>query len=121
MRYLMMVKASENQPPSPELYAAVGKLGEEMTKAGVLLDQVGLMPSARGGRIRLSGGTMTATDGPFAEAKEVIGGFGILKAGSREEAMELGRRFVQLHRDVMGPAFEMELEIRELMEFGAPG
>lgn len=121
MRFISMVKACENFQPTPELFAAMGKLTEEMTQRGILLDSVGLMPSAHGGRIRLSGGALTRTDGPFAEAKEVIGGYAILKADSYEEAMELGRQFVELHRSVLGDGFEMELEVRQLMEFGAMG
>jgi hypothetical protein len=121
MRFISMVKACENFQPTPELFAAMDTLTAEMTQRGILLDSVGLMPSAHGGRIRLSGGTLTRTDGPFAEAKEVIGGYAILKADSYEEAMELGRHFVELHRSVLGDGFEMELEVRQLMDAGAMG
>lgn len=121
MRFLSMVKACESMTPTPELFAAMGTLTEEMTRRGILLDSVGLLPSTHGGRIRLSGGTLTATDGPFTEAKEVIGGYAILEAESYEQAMELGWRFVELHRSILGDTFEMELEVRQLMEPGAMG
>ncbi len=121
MRFISMVKACESFQPTPELFDAMGKLTEEMTRRGILLDSVGLMPSTHGGRIRLSGGALTRTDGPFTETKELIGGYAILKADSYEEAMELGRHFVELHRSVLGDGFEMELEVRQLMDVGAMG
>jgi len=116
MRFMMMVKTPESGPPSPELMAAVGKLSQEMTEAGVLLDTGGLAPSARGARIRLSGATLTVIDGPFTESKELIGGFAVLKAASKAEAIELGRRLMQVHADVLGPTFTAELEIREMFD-----
>ncbi len=116
MRFMMMVKTPESGPPSPELMAAVGKLSQEMAEAGVLLDTGGLAPSARGARIRLSGATLTVIDGPFTESKELIGGFAVLKAASKAEAIELGRRLMQVHADVLGPTFTAELEIREMFD-----
>ena len=118
MRFMMMIKSPEGVPPSPELYAAVGKLSQEMAAAGTLVDTGGLAPSSKGARIRLSDGRLTVTDGPFAEAKEVIGGFAIINAASKDEAIALGRQFVQLHADVLGPCCEMECEVREMA--GAP-
>jgi hypothetical protein len=114
MRYMMLVKGAEGLPPSPELMAAVGGLAQEMAQSGVLLDMGGLTPTARGARIRLAGGKLTVVDGPFAEAKEVIGGYAVLKAASKSEALELGRRFMQLHADILGPSHTLELEIREM-------
>jgi hypothetical protein len=116
MRFMMLVKSAEGGPPSPELYAAIGKLSQEMAQAGVLLDMGGLAPSARGARIRLSNARLTVTDGPFTESKELVGGYSVLKAGSKAEAIELGRRFMQLHADILGPGHELELEIRELFD-----
>lgn len=116
MRFMMMVKTPESGPPSPELMAAVGKLSQEMAEAGVLLDTGGLAPSARGARIRLSGATLTVIDGPFTESKELIGGFAVLKAATKAEAIELGRRLMQVHADVLGPTFTAELEIREMFD-----
>lgn len=116
MRFMMMVKTPESGPPSPELMAAVGKLSQEMAEAGVLLDTGGLAPSARGARIRLSGARLTVIDGPFTESKELIGGFAVLKAATKAEAIELGRRLMQVHADVLGPTFTAELEIREMFD-----
>ena len=114
MRFMMMIKTPEGAAPNPDLYAAVGKLSQEMAAAGVLLETGGLAPSARGARNRRSDATLTVTDGPFTEAKELIGGFAILEAPSRTEAIELGRRFMQVHADVLGAAYEAECEIREM-------
>ena len=118
MRFMMIVKADKNYeagaPPPPELMAAVGKLSEEMFKAGVLLDTGGLLPTSKGALINVKKGKLTVTDGPFSEAKEVIGGYAILQCKSKEEAIERARRFMQLHADVLGPAYEGELEIRQM-------
>jgi hypothetical protein len=98
------------------MLAAVGKLSEEMTKRGVLLQSGGLLPSAKGARVRVSGGKMTVTDGPFAETKELIGGFAILEAASKEEAIRLGKEFMQLHVDVLGRSYEGTLEVRPMFD-----
>lgn len=119
MRFMMLVKAAESGPPSPELMAAIGKLSQEMAEAGVLLDMGGLAPSARGAKIRLAGAQLTVTDGPFTESKEVVGGFAVLQAASKAEAVELGRRFMQVHADVLGPSAVLELEIREMADVPA--
>ena len=120
MRFMMIVKADKNYeagtPPPPELLAAIGKLSEEMVKAGVVLDMGGLLPSSKGARINVKKGKLTVTDGPFSEAKELIGGYAILQVKSREEAIERGRRFMQIHADVLGPSYDGELEIRQLPE-----
>ena len=120
MRFMMIVKADKNYesgaPPKPELMAAIGKLSEEMIKAGVLLDIGGLLPSSKGARINVNQGKLTVTDGPFSEAKELIGGYAILQVKSKEEAIERGRRFMQLHADVLGPSYDGELEIRQMPE-----
>ena len=120
MRFMMIVKADPSyeagRPPNPALMAAVGKLSEEMSKRGILLQSGGLLPSSKGARVRVSGGKMTVTDGPFAETKELIGGFAILEAASKEEAIRLGREFMQLHVDVLGPAYEGTLEVRQMFD-----
>ena len=118
MRFMMIVKADRNYeagaPPKPELMAAVGKLSEEMIKAGVLLDIGGLLPTSKGALINVRKGKLTVTDGSFSEAKEVIGGYAVLQCKSKEEAIERGRRFMQLHADVLGPSYDGELEIRQM-------
>ncbi len=94
MRFLMMTTGDASKagtPPTPEVYAAMGKLIEEMTKAGVLLATGGLDPRAT--RIRSDGGKITVTDGPFTEAKEAIVGFALIEAKSKEEAIEYSKRF----------------------------
>lgn len=120
MRFMMMIKRAESDPPSPELQAAMARLSQEMVAAGILLQSEGLGSSARGARVRVSGAKVRVIDGPFTETKELIGGFAILKAASRAEAIELGRRVMQLHADVLGPSFEGECEIRDLHDRAAP-
>jgi hypothetical protein len=117
MRFMMMVKADEkNGPPSPELGAAIGQLTQQMVQAGVLLDLGGLLPSAMGAKIRVSGGKVSVKDGPFTETKELVGGYAILQARTKEEAIELGRRFMTVHSEVLGASYEGELELRQLAE-----
>ena len=93
MRFLMMTTADQSQstPPSPEMYVEMGKLIEEMSKAGILLATGGLSPQPT--RIKNAGGKITVTDGPFTEAKEAIVGFALIEAKSKEEAVEYSRRF----------------------------
>src|ERR1700720_568044 len=121
MRFMMMVKSNEQSeagvPPSPEMMAAVGKFTEEMIKAGVVLDTGGLLPRPMGARIRLPGGKLIVSDGPFAEAKELIGGYAIIRATSKPEAIESGKRFMAIHADVLGPLYESEMEIRQMADF----
>jgi hypothetical protein len=120
---MMIVKADKNYeagaPPPPELMAAIGKLSEEMINAGILLDLGGLLPSSKGARINVKQGKLIVTDGPFSEAKELIGGYAILQVKSKEEAIERGRRFMQVHADVLGPAYDGELEIRQMPDGSA--
>jgi hypothetical protein len=110
MRFLGIYRTIETGvPPTPEHMAEMGKLIEEMTNAGVLLATEGCQPSAHGARVRRSGATLTVTDGPFAETKEVIGGFALLQAKSKEEAIEWTKRFLKV-------AGDGESEIRQLFE-----
>jgi len=108
MRYLSIYKSVEtNTPPSLEHMTRMGALIEETMKSGALLATEGCLPTSRGARVRLSGGKVTVTDGPFSESKEVIGGFAMLQANSKEEAIELVRKFLAV-------AGDGECEIREL-------
>jgi len=122
MRFIMMIKANKDYeagvPPDPKLLAAIGQYTQEMIKAGVVLATEGLMPSSKGARLRLSDGKLTVIDGPFTEAKELIGGFAIVKASSKKEAIELGSRFMMLHKEALGGKWEGECEIRQLSEYG---
>jgi hypothetical protein len=108
MRFLSIYKSVEtNTPPTQEEMARMGQLIEESIKAGTLLATEGCLPTAKGARVRLSNGTITVTDGPFTEAKEVVGGFAILQANSKAEAIELARKFLAV-------AGDGECEIREV-------
>jgi hypothetical protein len=105
---MMMTKNDSETPmtpPSPEMYAAMGKLIEEMSKAGVLLATGGLSPNPV--QIKSSGGKVTATDGPFTEAKEAVVGFALIEAKSKEEAIEFSRRFWQVAGDGAGEIYEV--------------
>ena len=123
MRFMMMVKADKNYeagiPPKPELLAAIGKLTEDMVRAGVLVQTGGLLPSSTGARVHVSRGKLSVTDGPFAETKELVGGYAIVEAASRDEAIQLGRRFMELHAAVLGPSYDGECEVRQLFDGSA--
>ena len=115
MRFLSIYKTAERTtPPSQQEMAAMGKLIEEAMKAGWLLGTEGCLPSALGARVRRSGGKLSVTDGPFTESNELVGGFAILKASSKEEAIELARKFLQV-------AGDGECELRQLYEQGTEG
>jgi hypothetical protein len=118
MRFLSMIRVAENtgQVPSERLMEEMGKLMEDMTRAGVLISTAGLRPTSEGVRLRSRHGELSATDGPFTETKEVIGGFAILEAKSKEEAIELTKRFLAVH----GDEWDLECELRPLdgPEFG---
>jgi hypothetical protein len=120
MRFMMMVKADPSyeagKPPNPELLEAIGKLTDDMVKAGVLVQTGGLLPSSKGARVRVSRGSLSVTDGPFPETKELIGGYAIVEAASRDDAIQLGRRFMELHAKIIGPSYDGECEIRQLFD-----
>ncbi len=100
MKFLSIYKqAKRSGPPTQEEMTRMGKLIEEGTKAGYLLSVEGCMTNTTGARVRLANGKVTVTDGPFAESKEVIGGLAILKAKSREEAVELVKQFLNVAGD----------------------
>ena len=96
MRFMVLVKADKNSEagvlPSKELLAAIGQLNEEMAKAGVLLEGEGLQPSSKGARVSFSGRKRLVTDGPFAETKELIGGFWMIQVKAKDEAIEWVKR-----------------------------
>jgi hypothetical protein len=112
MRFLSMIRINERsgQKPSERLMTEMGNLIGEMTRSGNLVSTAGLRPTAEGVRLRLSGGKITVKDGPFTEAKEVIGGFAMIEAKSKAEAIELTKRFLQVH----GDEWELECEVRPL-------
>jgi hypothetical protein len=115
MKYLMFIRADESyrfQIPQG-LQEAMGQFVADGFKSGVLKDTAGLKASSEGVRIRLSRGKLRATDGPFTEAKEVVGGYALVEVQSRQEALDAARRFMELHQ-VHWPAFEGECEVRQL-------
>jgi hypothetical protein len=115
MRYMMIVKHKEAQGMPPrELMDAIGKLSEEAINNGTLLGNGGLLPTSAGASVRLSGGRVTVTDGPFTEAKEIIGGYALFELKSKEEAVEAARYFMELHKKHW-PEWEGETEVREMM------
>ena len=110
MRFVSIYKCPErNTPPSPEEMARMGKLVEDWMKSGKLLATEGCLPSAQGARIRIDSGKYTVSDGPFTEAKEVVGGMAILNAPSKEVAMEYVKEFLKF-------TGEGECELRQLYD-----
>ena len=113
MRYLVLLTAERpSVAPPPELMEGIMALGEEATKAGALLDTAGLAPSAAGSRVALREGALSVTDGPFAEAKEVIS-YALYEVRSKEEAVAWTNRFMKLHRDLW-PGWEGEADVLKL-------
>ncbi|MGH9160888.1 MAG: YciI family protein [Vicinamibacteraceae bacterium] len=122
MRYMMFIKHTEdyrNGDAPASLYEEMGKFIEEATQSGNFVAGAGLQPSSAGARAKLKGGKITLTDGPFTESKEIVGGYAIMDAKSREEALALARRFMELHLKHW-PAFEGECEVRTLEEEAQP-
>jgi hypothetical protein len=116
MRFMTLVKSTESSGPPPKgLMDAMAKLGEESAKAGVLVETGGLYPTAAATRVRLSRGKLTVTDGPFTEAKEVVGGYAVLELKSKEEAIRETVRFMELHKEHW-PGWEGETEIRQIAD-----
>jgi hypothetical protein len=111
MRFMTLYKPGTDggTPPTEREMADMGRLIEEMTKAGTLVATGGLLPSSQGARVRYDGGKMTVIDGPFAEAKELVGGYAIIEAKSKAHAIELTKRFLSVVRGG-------ESEVRELWE-----
>lgn len=111
MRFMVLVKANEDSEagvmPTTEMLTAMGKYNEELAKAGVMLAGEGLHPSSKGARVRFSGNKRTVIDGPFAETKELIAGFWIIRADSLASAIEWVKR---------APFREGEVEIRQVFE-----
>lgn len=101
MRYLCLYKPArgENGPPLPDEGAAMGKLIEDMTTNGTLLATEGCQTIAKGARVRLADGQFLVTDGPFIETKELVGGFAIIQAKSKEEAIALTKTFLRIAGD----------------------
>ena len=115
MRFMMLVKHAENSGPPPKGFMdEMAKLGEEAVKAGTMVVSGGLAPTATSTRVRLSKGQVAAIDGPFTEAKEVVGGFAILEFKSKKEALESAKHFMELHKKHW-PGWEGETEVRQVL------
>ena len=117
MRFMYLVTSAHSGPPTPELMEAMHKLADREIKAGRMLDSGGLTPLAAGAQVRIADGKLSVVDGPFVEAKEVIGGYAIFELPGKEEAMAAAVEFMQLHKDLM-PGWEGTCELRS---FASPG
>ncbi|MFP1627555.1 YciI family protein [Streptomyces sp. 5K101] len=115
-RFLSMIRINENEVPTegfPEDFdERMGKLLEEITKAGVMLDTAGLLPTSEGTRVTWSGGKVSYTDGPFTETKEVIGGYALMQCKDKAEALEWAKRFLEIHPE----EWTVTCEVRQIME-----
>jgi len=113
-RFMMIVKASRDSEagvmPEDSMLAAMGKYNEELIKAGVLLDGAGLQASSKGWRVQYQGGKRTVVDGPFAETKELIAGYWIIRTRTREEALEWSKRVPNPHNE------DCHVEVRQFFE-----
>ena len=119
MKFLMMIKYVERTPPvrpPQSMQDAMGKFVTEGFTKGWLKDTAGLKPTRDALRIRSKGGKLSVIDGPFTESKEIVGGYAIVETRTREEALEIANRFMELHR-IHIPEFECESEIRPAENF----
>ncbi|GKQ51378.1 YciI family protein [Bradyrhizobium sp. Ce-3] len=117
MRFMSIVTSSQpQQQPTPELLEAMHRLADREIKAGRMIDNAGLMPLTTGAQVRVADGKLSVVDGPFIEAKEVIGGYAISELRSKEEAVALAVEFMQLHKDHM-PGWEGTCEVRAFAGF----
>ena len=113
MRFMSIITTADTSMPTPELMEAMGKLAEREIKAGRMIDMGGLMPLAQGVQVRIKDGELGVIDGPFVEAKEVIGGYAIMEFRNKEEALASAVEFMQLHRQHM-PGWEGTCEVRAM-------
>ena len=112
MRFMYIVTSPPPmQAPTPALMEAIGKITEREVKAGRMIDNGGLMPLRTGARVRIADGKLSVIDGPFVEAKEVIGGYAIFELRDKDEALAMAKEFMQLHLDHM-PGWEGTCELR---------
>src|SRR5215813_11584659 len=120
MRFMMLVKADKDfeagVPMNAELEAGFTKIVDDDTARGTMVEVGRLLPTSRGVRVRAATGKISVIDGPFAETKEIIGGFAIFELKSKEEVVESCRQIMQLFLDYLGPSYEGELEIRPIFE-----
>jgi hypothetical protein len=117
MRFMFIVKSAHSGPPTPKLIEAMHTLADREIKAGRMLDSGGLTPLAMGAQVRIANGQLSVLDGPFVEAKEVIGGYAIFELQGKEEAVASATEFMQLHKDLM-PGWEGTCELRAFAPTG---
>ena len=117
MRFMSIITTADTSMPTPELMEAMGKLADREIKAGRMIDMGGLMPLAQGVQVRIKDGELGVIDGPFVEAKEVIGGYAIFELRDKAEALAMAKEFMQLHLDHM-PGWDGTCELRA---FATPG
>ena len=112
MRFMYIVKhPGPSTAPTPELMDAMHKLADREIKAGRMIDNGGLMPVQTGAQVRIADGELSVIDGPFVEAKEVVGGYAIFELRDKQEAVAMAVEFMQLHKDFM-PGWEGTCEVR---------
>lgn len=120
MQFLMLIRIANDtdyeggKPPPAALEAAMGELIGEWSSSGAFVSAAGLRPTSQGARVRIGKGKAILMDGPFTEAKEVIGGFFVLEADDKAAAVAMTERFVELHRKVLGDDFVLECEVRQV-------
>ena len=114
MRFMYIVTSPNPLQPSPELLEAVHKLADREIKAGRMLDNGGLMPVNTGAQVRIKDGKLSVIDGPFIEAKEMIGGYAIFELANKEEALAAATAFMELHTEHM-PEWEGTCEVRAMV------
>ena len=118
MRFMYIVTSAQPpRPPTPALMEAMGKLAEREIKAGRMIDTGGLLPVAMGAQVHITDGKLNVIDGPFVEAKEMIGGYAIFELRNKEEAVAAAVEFMQLHKEHM-PGWDGTCEVRP---FATPG
>ena len=113
MKYMYLVRSASTGRPSPRLLEEMDKLLERETKAGTVVAMSGLLPLDTGARVRVTGGKVVVTDGPFSESKEVIGGYAIFDYATRDRALASAVEFMEMHR-TYGDGWEGECEMRQL-------
>jgi hypothetical protein len=120
MKFMMFIKHPGDydiKDVPPALFEAMGEFVQDSATKGMFLDGAGLKPLKHATRVRLTGGKIKVTDGPFSEAKEVVGGYSIIEAASHADAVELATKFMELHR-LHWPGFEGESEVRPFEDMG---
>ena len=107
MKFLMTYEQTKQAPPTPEKMAQLGAFTQEMMKSGILVMTGGLVRPTKGTKIKLAGGDFSVTDGPYAETKELIDGFALIEVKSKEEAIDVARRFMAIAGDGQGEILQV--------------